>query len=57
MKNKKDICVMCGDFAEYLARFTEEPLCKEHAIIDEQLNYDHGKIDQYGNEIKNGKNN
>lgn len=55
MKNKKQEtkCVICGYDAMYSARFTDEPLCKQHAIIDEELNYDHGKIDNSGKEIKN----
>jgi len=57
-KKKQDAeCVMCGGLAVYSARYTDEPLCREHAVIDEQFNYHHGKIDRYGNEIKNDKNN
>lgn len=56
-KKKQEVeCVICGYPAEYLARYTEEPLCEQHAIIDEELNYHNGKIDRYGNEIKSEKN-
>jgi len=50
---------MCGDRGEYSSRYTDEPLCRQHAIIDEELNYHKGKIDRHGSEIKtkNGKNN
>jgi len=56
MKKKKQEanCVICGYDAMYSARYTDEPLCRQHAIIDEQLNYDKKKIDKYGREIKHG---
>lgn len=61
-KKKKNDCVICGDKGVYSARYTDESLCRQHAIIDEEINYDRGKIDRHGNEIKklktkNGKNN
>lgn len=54
MKKKKQEakCVMCGYDAMWSARYTDEPLCKQHALIDEQLNYNKGKVDRYGKEIK-----
>jgi len=45
-------CVLCGKTAYYTARYTNEPLCVKHAKTDEQINYQKGKIDRYGNEIK-----
>ncbi len=53
MKKKKETdCVMCGDKAIYSSRYTDEPLCKQHAIVDEEINYHRGKTDRQGNEIK-----